>query len=72
VVAREGKHVLVTHLLRPCPEHQKKLVVLDMNMDRAIGASGEMAFGHGRGGKVAPKEPSDTGCNEKTANDHDG
>jgi hypothetical protein len=46
--------------------------MLDTDMDRTIGPSSEVAFGHGRAGKVAPKEPSDTGCNEKTANDHDG
>ena len=72
VVPRDGKHVLVTQFLRPCPEHQKKLVVLDMNMDRAIGARGEVAFCHGCGSKIAPKKPSDTRRYEKAANDHGG
>jgi hypothetical protein len=61
VVPRDGEHVLVTWFLCPGPEHQKKLVVLDMDMDGVIGASGEVAFSHGRARKIPPKKPSDTG-----------
>ena len=71
VVSRDGKDVLVAEFLRPCPEDQKKAIVLDMDMDRAVRTRDEVAFGDRRAGKVASKESSDTRGNEEAANDHD-